>query len=121
MTEQRREAFEKWVLGQFPGYALDEIDPGALDLARAAYVQGALSHAEGEAVPVDIDAEYEAFCRWCRESGFNLDYRLHTHSGRRVSDGRNSDRESQQTWEEAAYFAKQEAKRLRAGKEGEES
>lgn len=34
-------------------------------------------------------------------------------------DGRNSDRESQQTWEEAAYFAKQEAKRLRAGKEGE--
>jgi hypothetical protein len=34
-------------------------------------------------------------------------------------DGRNSDRESQQTWEEAAYFAKQEADRLRAGKEGE--
>lgn len=34
-------------------------------------------------------------------------------------DGRNSDRESQQTWEEAAYFAKQEAARLRAGKEGE--
>ncbi|MEO1892465.1 MAG: hypothetical protein ABGX84_06610 [Alcanivorax sp.] len=36
-------------------------------------------------------------------------------------DGRNSDRESQQTWEEAAYFAKQEAARLRAGKEGEPS
>lgn len=34
-------------------------------------------------------------------------------------DGRNNDRESQQTWEEAAYFAKQEAARLRAGKEGE--
>tara|TARA_R110000851_G_C13102500_1_gene568973 strand:+ start:38333 stop:39046 length:714 start_codon:yes stop_codon:yes gene_type:complete len=34
-------------------------------------------------------------------------------------DGRNSDRESQQTWEEAAYFAKQEAARLRAGKEGQ--
>ena len=34
-------------------------------------------------------------------------------------DGRNNDRESQQTWEEAAYFAKQEAARLRAGKEGQ--
>lgn len=54
---------------------------------KAAWKARALSHAEGEAVPVDIDAEYEAFCRWCRESGFNLDYRLHTHSGRRVSDG----------------------------------
>lgn len=51
MAEQQRE-FEAWVLGQFPGYALDEIDLGALDLARSSWA-AALSHAEGEAVDWD--------------------------------------------------------------------
>lgn len=98
MTEQQREAFE----AEFPvpdgvewgGTAYRPIDNNPVHWPAAERVnhaligwRAALSHADGEAQPVDVDAEYEAFCQWCRESGFNLDYRLHTHSGRRVSDG----------------------------------
>ena len=87
-----RQSFEQWYNAEYirPIIPADRTEGGYQHPdAQSAWDawQSALSHAEGEAVPVDIDAEYKAFCRWCRESGFNLDYRLHTHSGRRVSDG----------------------------------